>query len=245
MWIRLQQIWDASSGGSLQLFRQEGATTGMFDLFLSNESPAVPNLIIGMRDVSNSGANSSFNVTPLRAQLVDGNWHHVVAGISGFFSGWLDGHRAVYENSFRDLGYSGTITTQIGGVGMANRAGVSISNVLVFDRIPTNGEVRALQNNQHIAGEKARYCIGSTVTGTDLTGNGNNLSTVGTLSGTFTGCDDPPHIALNTTLSKWNLRGKRKTPGTGRLRMLPTSDVADASWLNELGTNTNMYASID
>jgi hypothetical protein len=171
-----------------------------------------------------------------------------VCGLSGFFYIWIDGRLVTYADSFRSLTYSGTITTIIGGTNLTTGAEtipLSWSDIRVFNRIPKQGEVIALMEGGVAIPANARYCVGSAITGADISGNGNNLTTVGTLSGAFTGRNDPPHIALNTTLSKWNLRGKRKTPGTGRLRMLPTSDVADASWLNELGTNTNMYASID
>jgi Concanavalin A-like lectin/glucanases superfamily len=228
------------TGSRSTIFKSEAATNGLFHVAMWNGGGGLPQIILSC-ETSGGTTLNNYPLDDIRKHK--GRWVHCSVVLTpSMLTGYINGECSFREQMFSTIGYSDTVTSSLGG--NTGSHPYKISDVQVFTRAITAGEVRYSYQGCNI-GPKGRFCVGSGVSGADLSGNGNNIGTVGTVSGGFTGCDDPPHIALNTTVSRWNLRGKRKTPGTGRLRMLPTSDVADASWLNELGTNTNMYASID
>jgi Concanavalin A-like lectin/glucanases superfamily len=238
VWIPPKYV---SSGTRGVFFRTYGATFGYVSFALWNGgSTTVPQIIISTQNSAGTSANAYIN----KMGGKKGTWVHLGVIING--TTVYTTVNGIPENAQPtaavSVSYSGAITSYIGGCSGSHP--YKVSDIQVWSRVLTIAELTAVYNGAYL-NPNGRYCVGAGMSGTDLTGNGNNLDVVGTLSGVFTGADDPPHITLNTTLSNYNKRTLRPFRGTGRLRMLPASDVADASWLNELDTNTNMYASID
>lgn len=207
VWIKMPLSWVPNAGTNSFCYRQVAATSGYFHCgFIRNESTTV-RIWAAMFQSGGSGSSSQVIVN----QLLDGKWHHVVYAFGGgWFTFWVDGIRVHRSDSFRSLTYSGTVTSTIGqsdiALGVGTVLPITYADLQVYSReLSKRSEIIAIADGKKLD-PSARYCVGAAVTGADLTGNGNDLTTVGTLSGTFTGMPDPPWLAAGMSPARWYRR---------------------------------------
>jgi len=122
------------------------------------------------------------------------------------------------------------------GSGTSGSLPQRIGAVEILNRILTVGELQSWQfDPRNLAGSLGFYRLGDNGTGTqpDLSGNSN----AGTVTGA-TQSDNPP-------LRRWRRAGALYPSRPAVRRVRPVADLSDGAWLNELGSNVNLYASVD
>lgn len=211
-WFRMPTHIGPGTGTNLRIFRHSGATNGYYEVAV-NKSGTSDELRL-LYNMQTSGGSGTAIVAPIGEghRMMDGRWHRILVQHNSdsqvYF--WFDGHLVSRQNPFRALGYSGAVTSTIGGNNDFAERWVQVSDLRIHGAMLTNAEVKADARgelvNRLLVG---RYLIGANPSGFDYSGRGNHLQGTETALGTgFTGTADPPQLQFISS-PRWLTRATR------------------------------------
>jgi hypothetical protein len=235
-WLKAETHQQGGGGSKLRIFRHAGATNGYYEVSIDRTGTADDLRLSYAMATSAGSGNVQQMVAAESHRALDGIWHRVVVQHESDSRvwWWVDGRQVQRGNPFRALGYSGAVTSTIGG---SNDIGkwAKVSDLRIYNRFLNAAEIGLDAAGGMPGGLIGRYLIGGLPNGWDYSGRGNHLrGTEDALDETFTGCEDAPVLQFATAPRRWwayrTVVGAAS--GSSDLTATPTGVAATA----ELGT---------